>query len=303
MRRYWRPALAALASAIAAGAASAQPACRDPMRFVLEPGGTIQASGEICSDTDETLRSFLQARGVLGREWPTIVRISSPGGIVRAAVASGRLLRIHRMSVEIVGPCMSACTYLAAGGVNRTVGPSGSVWVHQFYSTVDLPGPLAADRAQRTSAELSGYLEEMGVASGLFRLAARIPRSEMQIVSREQLAQWNFITANPPGPVARSPEPPRSVAQPAAERLRTGPAETPRPVPIPSPIPFARHLEAVPRQVPLVRRAGAAATPERTAQRPRMQGARRQAHPSSGTRRVMECDFRYNGSSFVRVCR
>ncbi|MEP6566554.1 MAG: hypothetical protein ABJB10_15575 [Mesorhizobium sp.] len=157
------------------------------MRFVLVRGRSflcdpdcpewISAEGTIALGTPERLRQLLDTIG--HRRLPVV--ISSPGGDVLGALATGRLIRERKLDVAIaatdfvgcepgkgdckaedgvyvgltndaVGACDSACAIMLAGGVRRLVGPQARLSVHS----------LGLEQKVRT------YLEDMAVGPGLF---------------------------------------------------------------------------------------------------------------------------------------
>jgi len=159
----------------------------EDMRFVVVRGSNplcnpecpewISAEGTITAYTPERLRDMLD--GIGGRRLPLV--ISSPGGDVQGALATGRLIREHKLDVAIArtdfvgcdltaldcaadsearagltvdaeGVCDSACAILLAGGVRRLVGPRARLSVHS----------LGMEK------EVKAYLDDMAIGRGLF---------------------------------------------------------------------------------------------------------------------------------------
>ncbi|WP_096445634.1 COG3904 family protein [Mesorhizobium sp. 113-1-2] len=156
------------------------------MRFVLVRGSNplcnpdcpewISAEGSITAQTPEKLRQALDA--IAGRRLPIV--ISSQGGDVEGALATGRLIRERKLDVvvahtdfvdcdpsaeclakdgvhtgltiEAEGECASACPIMVAGGVKRLIGPA----VRLSVSSVGLGDKVKA------------YFEEMAIGPGLF---------------------------------------------------------------------------------------------------------------------------------------
>lgn len=157
------------------------------MRFALVRGRSflcdpdcpewISAEGTITLGTPERLRQLLDTVG--DRRLPVV--ISSPGGDVLGALATGRLIRERKLDVAVagtdfvgcvpeeanckaeggvyvgltndaVGACDSACAMVLAGGVRRLVGPQARLSVHS----------LGLEQKVRT------YLEDMAVGPALF---------------------------------------------------------------------------------------------------------------------------------------
>lgn len=164
------------------------------MAFVLKPSGTIEATGSIRSSTASEFRSFLENHGRLGSEWQTELTLNSPGGTVGAAMQLGRLIRQHRISTNVIGPCASACTLMAAGGFRRRVSDGGWIGVHQFTFADQPDGHLATDMAQRLAAEIDEYLEEMGIHRAFSREAMRTAARTIRPLSRDELQRFRFVT-------------------------------------------------------------------------------------------------------------
>ena len=173
------------------------------MRFVVVRGRSflcdpdcpewISAEGTITPGTPEKLRQLLDTIG--GRRLPVVV--SSPGGDVLGALATGRLIRERKLDVAVagtdfvgcepgkgdckaedgayvgltndaVGACDSACVIMLAGGVRRLVGPQARLSVDS----------LGMEQKVKT------YLEEMAVGPGLF-VAMQSGSSHRQLEPRK----------------------------------------------------------------------------------------------------------------------
>lgn len=158
------------------------------MRFVVVRGSSflcdpdcpewISAEGTITLGTPQRLRQLLDTIGG-DRRLPVV--ISSPGGDVLGALATGRLIRERKLDVAVagtdfvgcepeeanckaeggvyvgltndaVGLCDSACAIMLAGGVRRLVGPQARLSVHS----------LGMEQKVKT------YLEDMAIGPGLF---------------------------------------------------------------------------------------------------------------------------------------
>jgi len=141
------------------------------MRFVVVRGASrlcqpkcpewISAEGRITSDTPKKLKKLLES--LANRRLPII--LSSPGGDVDGAVATGRLIRKAGLDVAVgqttftsCGPdekecdadknggyvgipmdgwgfCESACPFVLSGGNTRLVGSWATLSVHQLTTT------------------------------------------------------------------------------------------------------------------------------------------------------------------------
>ncbi|MFD2053052.1 hypothetical protein ACFSQT_07980 [Mesorhizobium calcicola] len=169
------------------------------MRFVLVRGKSflcdpdcpewIAAEGKINAQTPEKLRQLI---GTLGdRRLPVV--ISSPGGDLPSALATGRLIRERRLDVAVartefmecepekpgciaqdgvyagltndaLGECDAACLIMLAGGVRRLVGPHARVSLQSL----------------ELNQQVKTYLEEMAVGPDLFA-AIKLHSSQRQL--------------------------------------------------------------------------------------------------------------------------
>lgn len=193
--------------------ASAQ-SCDNAMRFELLPNGDISAEGRICIDTAEDFRSFLRIHRRLGHEWPATLRLASPGGVVWSSVEFGTLLRQHRLNVEVSGVCASACAYAAMGGVQRRLGPSGLVGVHQFFGRDGRDASGIEANTQHLASILIQYSADMGIDPYIIAVALSTPPSGMTFLPPERLRAFGFLNDVPPPPQPAAPMPPQVSAAP-----------------------------------------------------------------------------------------
>lgn len=135
---------------------------------------------------------------VLGRELPERLTLNSPGGSVMDALEIGRAIRAADIAtaVETDAICLSACPYLLAGGVERSVDEGAMVGVHQHYfgeSTV-LPAFMAVEDVQRGQAEVMEYLVEMDLDPLLMRHAMATPPNEIYLLVEDELRSYRVVT-------------------------------------------------------------------------------------------------------------
>lgn len=156
--------------------------------------GAITVTGQIApGDADRFAEWLDQTR-------PAEVRVAldSSGGSVSDALAIGRTIRAAGYATDVGSGavCMSACPYILAGGVERSVDAGGVVGVHQHYfgENTILPAFMAVKDVQRGQASVMDYLTEMGVDLRLMSHALRTPPEEINVLSpdlMEELALTN----------------------------------------------------------------------------------------------------------------
>jgi hypothetical protein len=122
---------------------------------------------------------------------PDTVALHSPGGSVRDALEIGRRLRTEGLATR-VGPdaaCFSACPYILAGGVRRTVSRTAMVGVHQHYfgENAILPAFMAVEDIQSAQADVMTYLDEMGIDPLLMVKAMQTPPDDIYILVASEL--------------------------------------------------------------------------------------------------------------------
>lgn len=174
---------------------------RQPMSFVLAPGGVLTATGSIAPGTAARLEAELAARG----EYVKTVSLNSPGGALDDAMAMAKAVRQRGLTTEVADGalCASSCPLLFAGGKKRLASEKAVIGVHQFYAASAAPTEPAqamAD-AQATTARISRHLTEMGVDPALWLHALDTPPRALYYFTPKELASYRLVTG--PAVVAR----------------------------------------------------------------------------------------------------
>ena len=178
----------------------AVPGSREPLPerltlTVVSAGATVLLEGEIAGgDATRILKQINELR-----EAPTRAILNSPGGSVQDALELGRALRLAGMETEMREGdiCYSACPYLLAAGVTRTVPEEAFVGVHQHYfgeSTL-LPAFAAVEDIQRGQGQVMRYLDQMGIDPLVMQHALVTPPDEIYVLLPEELQRYKFIAA------------------------------------------------------------------------------------------------------------
>lgn len=129
---------------------------------------------------------------------PETVTLNSPGGSVQDAMILGRYMRDAGLNITLRDGdiCYSACPYLLAAGVKRSVPETASVGVHQHYfgkSTI-LPAFAAVEDIQRGQAEVMRYLDQMGIDTLVMQHALATPPDEIYVLLPEELERYKLVT-------------------------------------------------------------------------------------------------------------
>jgi hypothetical protein len=176
----------------------AVPDSRDPLPkrltlTVVSGGAAILIEGEIADgDAPRIIKQVEELR-----EAPTRVILNSPGGSVHDALELGRALRLAGFETEMREGdiCYSACPYLLAAGVKRSIPEEAFVGVHQHYfgeSTI-LPAFAAVEDIQRGQGLVMRYLDQMGIDPLIMQHALITPPDEIYVLLPEELIRYGFI--------------------------------------------------------------------------------------------------------------
>jgi hypothetical protein len=159
----------------------------------LESGGRYVIISGAFEFTDD-LADF---RALVSREHPVFVGFDSPGGNVVKAMEFGRLLRVLGLATIQVRDfeCASACSLAFLGGVSRAAEP-GSIGVHKssFSDTSGIPTPDAVSAVQELTADVIGYMMEMGVDPALLQLSLSYDSDDIRYLSKSEMARFRVTT-------------------------------------------------------------------------------------------------------------
>ena len=130
------------------------------------------------------------------------VHLNSPGGSVHDALGIGRYIREAGLDTRVGAGdiCFSACPYMLAAGIRRSVNDDAQVGVHQHYfgeNTV-LPAFLAVEDIQRGQAEVMDFLDRMGVDVRLMGPALATGPDDIYVLLPEELRDYRLVTDGEP---------------------------------------------------------------------------------------------------------
>ncbi len=188
------------------------------MTFVerdLDTGTFIVASGEI--EFSDSLAPF-ESLARQGRA--RFVTFDSPGGSPYKAMDLGRMIRLYGLSTVQIrsSECASACALAFMGGTAR-LAMAGSIGVHR--SSFTDPSSLTTDDAvssvQQLTAEIIGYMNEMGVDPSLLQLALQYGSNDIRYLSSSEMQRYRVVTADDDRLADRSSQPVPVQPQPSAK--------------------------------------------------------------------------------------
>ena len=77
--------------------------------------------------------------GAEGVDWekPVVLEINSEGGSPQVGILIGEFIRLYNIQVEVVGKCISACTFALMSSESRYVHPRAWIGFHAAYVPLD----------------------------------------------------------------------------------------------------------------------------------------------------------------------
>lgn len=131
------------------------------------------------------------------------VQLDSIGGDVATAVAMGKLLREKKAWAAVYGEnqCMSACVFLLAGAVRRTVNThhGALVGIHRPYDPLDKATTLDEQKAIqiRWQRLIGDYLNEVNIPGTLYEAMHRVSPDSIRILSPAELSYYGLNRTDP----------------------------------------------------------------------------------------------------------
>jgi len=167
---------------------------KQPMAFNLKPGGVLLAQGTIDYGAAGRFQKEIEARG----EYVKTVSLDSPGGAVGDALTMSKLIREKKIGTQVAkgALCASSCPIILAGGITRSAEDGAVIGVHQvFNGTKEKLSPeRAMSDAQRTTADVTRHLDEMGVKPGLWIHAMETPPDRLYYLKPEEMKEFALVT-------------------------------------------------------------------------------------------------------------
>lgn len=160
-------------------------------------GGCYMLSGTIARDDLSTLGSALSRAQENNQQ--VAVRLNSPGGDFRTAIALGRLMR-SAGALAVGGnadDCMSSCVMLLAGATFR--GHAGRVGIHRPYRMSTAPTSVSEMKKEFDSwgSEARAFLADVNVSTGLWDEMIRIPPEQVRFLSETELISFGLKGEDP----------------------------------------------------------------------------------------------------------
>ena len=138
-----------------------------------------------------------------GSPW-IIATLNSAGGDVASAMAIGHLFREKAVQTHVVKDdvCSSACVFIFAGGVSRTMSSHAYLGLHRptnsDYQKVALLDRAEAEKQyQKVIVATRSYFSEMGLPSRVAELILNTPNEKIIFLDRLE-AKRELITGDDP---------------------------------------------------------------------------------------------------------
>jgi hypothetical protein len=131
-----------------------------------------------------------------------VVYLNSPGGSLVTAMQLGRVLREHAFDTRVgarttdatratTGTCHSACPFILAGGVRRSLETASAIGLHRAANRVPVSDENAFQHVVET--QVVEYLAEMGVRVEVARIMAAIPPDQVRNLTVDEALQLNLL--------------------------------------------------------------------------------------------------------------
>lgn len=164
-------------------------------------GGSLcyRIQGEITQEDFIRIKSIADQALNAKTRIRSFFHLDSEGGDVDAAIAIGRELRRMSAKVSVREKCLSACVFVMAGAVQRTIFSNAMVGIHRPYSLrTDERSYDSIQREQKNIRERAKqFLEDMNLPSTLYDAMLRVPASEIKILSKAELAEYGLGQDDP----------------------------------------------------------------------------------------------------------
>lgn len=131
-----------------------------------------------------------------------VVYLNSPGGSLVTAMQLGRVLREHAFDTRVgtrttdatratAGTCHSACPFVLAGGVQRSLEQGSAIGLHRAENRAPFPDEEAFQHVVR--AQVTEYLAEMGVRAEVASIMEDIPHDRIRDLTVDEALQLNLV--------------------------------------------------------------------------------------------------------------
>ena len=131
-----------------------------------------------------------------------VVYLNSPGGSLVTAMQLGRVLREHALDTRVgtrttdatratAGTCHSACPFILAGGVQRSMETGSAIGLHRAENRVPVRDKDAFQHV--VAIQIVDYLAEMGVRADVANIMAATAHDQIRDLTIDEALQLNLL--------------------------------------------------------------------------------------------------------------
>ena len=131
-----------------------------------------------------------------------VVYLNSPGGSLVTAMQLGRVLREHAFDTRVgtrttdaaratAGTCHSACPFILAGGVQRSLETGSAIGLHRAENRVPVRDEGAFQHVVAT--QVVDYLAEMGVRAEVANIMTAVAHDRIRDLTVDEALQLNLL--------------------------------------------------------------------------------------------------------------
>ena len=135
-----------------------------------------------------------------------IVYVNSPGGSLVTAMRLGRNVRAHAFDTRVgtrtadavgatAGTCHSACPFILAGGVRRSLEEGSQIGLHRAENRVPVSDGSAFQRVVAT--QLTGYLAEMGLRTEVAAIMSATAHDQIRNLTTAEARYLRLVKDGP----------------------------------------------------------------------------------------------------------
>jgi hypothetical protein len=131
-----------------------------------------------------------------------VVYLNSPGGSLVTAMQLGRVLREHAFDTRVgmrttdatratAGTCHSACPFILAGGVQRSLEAGSAIGLHRAENRVPVSDNVAFQNV--VERQVVDYLAEMGVRAEVANIMTAVAHDRIRDLTVDEALQLNLL--------------------------------------------------------------------------------------------------------------
>lgn len=162
----------------------------------------IYLDGPIDPGATARLEHVIVAEGIS----QAVVYLNSPGGSLVTAMQLGRTLRAHAFDTRVgtrtadavgatAGTCHSACPFVLAGGVRRSLEAGSQIGLHRAENRVPVSDGSAFQRV--VDAQVADYLAEMGLRAEVAAIMSATTHDQIRNLTTAEARHLNLVNDGP----------------------------------------------------------------------------------------------------------